>query len=469
MNVKLHHRRILYLFALYLGCVFLLSCSTSSQNLAGEQDRPTLEGRTLVDSDEIPLLDSPTLGDVNAPLVVVEFLRLPCPDCPVPTEALAELVESRQDVQIVAKHNPRDDQPQSWIAARGLEAARETGAFWEFRQALLESQAELTPGNARAFIFGIAEELELDMPAFRRAFESIENTARIERDQKLARDLEIQATPAYAVQGHLLVGPRRTRNFVALFDETLLLIGELDAQGISAEEHYSRIVEARRQAYRENRLIREEDAIVRDVDPSRLAVLVTENDIIYGATEDYLITLVEFSHLQCPYGADAAETMEILAERFDNKIRFVFKHFPLETYPHGEDAGAALIAAHQQGLGPEMLRAIYARQRLLGEADFLPGLAAFFELDVDQFQEHFSSRATRDKVWDDYEEGRSLGVVSTPEFFINGIRVSGAHSVEYFESIIEAELQRARALQEEEGLQGEALYRALLERDEENQ
>ena len=154
---------VLVLVVFVLGSFGLSGCATTgSSEVSREAELPRLEGRSLEESGEVPLLDSPTLGDPDAAVVIVEFLSFPCRDCSVPAEAVATLLEEEGDrVQLVFKHHPREDRPESWIIARGLEAAREMGAFWEMRALVLERSKEVSSGGARAFVFELAGELNL--------------------------------------------------------------------------------------------------------------------------------------------------------------------------------------------------------------------------------------------------------------------------------------------------------------------
>ena len=458
---------VLVLFVFVLCSSGLSGCATTgSSEMSREAELPRLEGRSLKESAEVPLLDSPTLGDPDAEVVIVEFLSFPCRDCAVPAEAVATLLEEQGDrVQLVFKHQPREDRPESWILARGLEAAREMGAFWEMRALMLERSGAVTSGGARAFVFELAGELNLDEQQFRRGFESLENTGRIERDQGLARDLGLRTSPTYFVNGESLIGPRRLRHFQEAVAAAVAYGEELATRGVAEEEIYEQSVSHFRALAKENQIPEEGQVEVVDVDTSRLAVFLSEEDLMYGEEEEFLVTVVEFSSLQCPFGAEGSETMEELARLYGEELRFVFKHFPQDQHPESEDAAAAVVAAQRQGAGVEMLRAIYARQSRLSEAGFLEELAAHYELNQEQFRAVLADRRVRDRIWDDRDEGLALGVRNTPEFFINGVRVAGAHPLEYFQAIIDEEIARALQVQQERQLNGDDLYRVLLQRE----
>ncbi|HUE09456.1 MAG TPA: thioredoxin domain-containing protein, partial [Steroidobacteraceae bacterium] len=70
----------------------------------------------------------------------------------------------------------------------------------------------------------------------------------------------------------------------------------------------------------------------------------------YQGSEHARITLLEYGDFECPSCKVAVQTPKLLLERFPNKIRFIFRHFPMEqAHPHALMAAEASEAAGTQG------------------------------------------------------------------------------------------------------------------------
>ena len=80
---------------------------------------------------------------------------------------------------------------------------------------------------------------------------------------------------------------------------------------------------------------------------SNLSVPVSSEDRAQGDPHAP-VTLVEYGDYQCPSCGDAFEIVKQLQEHFGDKLRFVFRDFPLEMHRYAEHAAeaAALAGEH---------------------------------------------------------------------------------------------------------------------------
>lgn len=157
--------------------------------------------------------------------------------------------------------------------------------------------------------------------------------------------------------------------------------------------------------------------------------------------ENAKVTIVEFSDFQCPFCARGAERIHELKKKYGNKVRFVFKHFPLPFHKHAEKASVASLCAHEQNKGAfwKMHDLMFENQSKLGEADLVEH-GKTLGLDKEKFQACLSSMKYLSKVQKDMEEGKKLGINSTPTFFVNGKIINGAQPVSVFSELIEEDL-----------------------------
>ena len=157
---------------------------------------------------------------------------------------------------------------------------------------------------------------------------------------------------------------------------------------------------------------------------------------------DAVVTVAGFSEFQCPFCQSVVPTMKRLEDTYKDRVRFVWKHLPLVSI-HGNAMGAAIAAeaARNQGKFWEYHDKLFANQERLDAAD-LARYARELGLDLTKFEQDRNDPALKTKVLEDMAEATSLGVKSTPTFFINGRIVRGAMPFETFAAIIDTELAR---------------------------
>ena len=127
-----------------------------------------------------------------------------------------------------------------------------------------------------------------------------------------------------------------------------------------------------------------------------------------------------YGDFQCPYCAAAQSILARVRERLDGRLRFAFRHLPLdEVHPHARRAAEAAEAAAAQGAFWEMHDALYAAGGHLADAD-LVAHARGLGLDAERVAAELESGAHGARVERDADSARALGISSTPAFFVNG-------------------------------------------------
>lgn len=141
--------------------------------------------------------------------------------------------------------------------------------------------------------------------------------------------------------------------------------------------------------------------------------------------EDAPVTLVEYGDYECPVCGAAHLILKDIQKQLGNRLRFVFRNFPLsEMHPHARDAAQAAEAANAQGKFWEMHDALLENRKSLSEEDLI-AYGERLRLDEDQFAADLDGEAYTDKINADFESGAESGVNGTPTFFINGVRFDG--------------------------------------------
>ncbi len=157
---------------------------------------------------------------------------------------------------------------------------------------------------------------------------------------------------------------------------------------------------------------------------AKLKPVVGANDHVQGAATAP-VTLVEYGDYECPYCGEAYPIVKALQKRLGDKVRFVFRNFPLaEAHPHAEHAAEAAEAAGAQGKFWEMHDLLYENQDALEDED-LARYAKALHLDVPRFVKEMEGHDHFERIRADFSSGVRSGVNGTPSFFINGARHDG--------------------------------------------
>jgi protein-disulfide isomerase len=169
---------------------------------------------------------------------------------------------------------------------------------------------------------------------------------------------------------------------------------------------------------------------------SQLTLPVAERDHSQGPASAP-VTLVEYGDYECPYCGAAYPIVKEIQQRLGDRLRFVFRNFPITTaHPHAEHAAEAAEAAAAQGKFWEMHDHLYENQRHLRD-DRLHAYAEALGLDVDVFDKELAEHVHADRVHEDFMSGVRSGVNGTPTFFINGVRHDDSYDLETLLSAVE--------------------------------
>jgi protein-disulfide isomerase len=176
--------------------------------------------------------------------------------------------------------------------------------------------------------------------------------------------------------------------------------------------------------------------------PKSLAVPVEPADHMQGPLHAR-VTIVEYGDFECPSCRMAAPTVPLLLERYANKIRFVYRHFPLEdAHPHALAAAEAAEAAAAQGRFWPMHDLLFHHQAHLKEKD-LQRYAEDLGLDGVRFKAEMADHIYLQRVREQMDGGRRSHLRATPTFFVDSVLIDVSYGMAALHDAVAAAVKRA--------------------------
>jgi len=150
-------------------------------------------------------MHSPTLGNADAPVVIVEFLDPACETCRTFYPLVKQMMAANPGrIRLVLRYAPFHDGSDKVVAV--LEAARKQGKFWPALEALLAAQADWVVNHTSqvGLVWKHLEGLGLNLEQMRADMTAPVIANLIAQDLADARTLSVTQTPEFFVNGRPL-------------------------------------------------------------------------------------------------------------------------------------------------------------------------------------------------------------------------------------------------------------------------
>jgi protein-disulfide isomerase len=163
---------------------------------------------------------------------------------------------------------------------------------------------------------------------------------------------------------------------------------------------------------------------------------------------DAAVTVVEFSDFQCPWCARfARHVVAGLRHQYPNDVAFIYRHLPLKSiHPHAYAAALASECAAEQGRFEDFHDRLFFMPDSIGPRSFAAFARDAHVADDRIFQVCLESTANAAVVDRDLADAKRLNVRATPTIFANGWRLAGLVDSTRLDSLVRAEMKKARAL-----------------------
>jgi protein-disulfide isomerase len=149
------------------------------------------------------------------------------------------------------------------------------------------------------------------------------------------------------------------------------------------------------------------------------------------------VQLVEFSDFQCPYCARFADTLAVIARKYEGRVTVAYRHMPIERrHPAAFEAAMASECAAAQGRFRAYHDALFATQETLGDRPWLQLAVRSAVPDTVRFLHCMRDSLPAHRVREDLNFARSHQLRGTPTTIINGRIVRGIATVRELEDLL---------------------------------
>ena len=386
------------------------------------------------------------LGPKDAKVTIAEFSDFECPFCGRVEPTITQLMRDYgNDLRVVWMNNPLPFHQNATPAANAaLEAMQQGGSakFWAMHEKLFSNQQGLTRENMERY----AQELGLNMAQFRAALDNNEHRAAIEQQQTLARGLGASGTPSFFINGRNLRGAQPIEAFKAVIDEELRKARTLVQQGTPRAQVYARTIAngATAQVMLPGAAPSAQPAQPQQPPPDQVYNIPVPRTAPSKGPANAQVTIQLFSDFQCPFCSRVNPTLEQVEREYGNRVRIVWRDYPLPFHQNAMPAAIASREVFRQGGNAKFWAyhaLLFQNQQDLSRATLERLAQQVGGINMQQFRAALDGNTHQAAVQADMDAVRQAGAqIGTPSSFINGRLLQGAQPFEAFKAAIDRAL-----------------------------
>jgi len=399
-----------------------------------QEDQP---GTAPEASELLPVGDAPFVGKASAKVTLVMFSEFQCPYSRRVVGSLMALMDEYEsdELKIMFLHYPLGFHDQAQGAAEASLAAHAQGKFWAFHDMLFNNQHALDRDSLEEY----AEELDLDMDAFRAALDDGTYTEQVRAEMRLGAQYGINGTPSFLINGELLVGAQPQAAFQAIIDDEIEAADELIESGVALSGVFQRRVQ-------ENLPDAEEPTPAErpaEVPSGALEPRPTAPTV--GTLPDRRqerggpVELAVFADFTSPEYRDFGATLDRLAAEFGENLELSYTSVVDVENPNATLVAAALREADHQGRWQFFHAGLLAENGELTQ-DTLIQVAQRTGLDTAAFGAAVNRDDLGALAQNDLERARQHGVSATPTVYLQEQRLVGSVPYSDLQEMISGEL-----------------------------
>ncbi|MBO0931820.1 DsbA family protein [Fibrella aquatilis] len=157
-----------------------------------------------------------------------------------------------------------------------------------------------------------------------------------------------------------------------------------------------------------------------------------------GATPS--VELIEFGDFTCTQCRRSRPLLDSILMAFAGQVRYTYRHFPVDRCEASRMAAVAAEAAGRQGQFWPMYYALFTQPAITRAT--LSMLAISLGLQYHQFLDDLDDEELHHRIEANRCEGRRLGIMTTPTFFVGGQRFYGKLTQSRLAPIVRSQLSQ---------------------------
>ena len=398
----------------------------------------------------------PMWGNRDAPVTIVHFSDFQCPYCSKVDTTMDEIKKAygKDKVRIFWKNEPLSFHPNAKPAAEaamGVFALKGNDGFWKFHDTAFKNQGALSRESYEKW----GKEAGVDMAKFKAGLDAHTWAKRVDEDHEVAQKAGVSGTPASYINGIVVSGAQPFEKFKAVIDQELQKAQAKIAAGTPKDKIYTVMSN-------DNKKAAPPPAEEEGEDTKTVNKISVGKSPVRG-NPNALVTIIFFSDFQCPYCKRVEPTLKAVADKYGDKVRFVWKNEPLPFHDRAEPAAQLAMEARAEKGDKGFWDAhdkLFDSQPNLKDAD-LEKVAGDLQLDVAKVKAAMATHKYKKEIDADQDEAEDFAASGTPHFFVNGRRLVGAQPQDKFEKIIDEEIKKAQDLLAK-GTAPDALYETMI-------
>jgi len=177
-------------------------------------------------------------------------------------------------------------------------------------------------------------------------------------------------------------------------------------------------------------------------------VVPRDIDVTYGkGNANAKVVITEYSDYQCPFCARfTLDQLPLLQNDYleTNKVRFIFKDYPIPNHKYAQMAAQATYCAGEQNedFFWKMHVSLFENQKDITKEDLIARAEAM-GVNSNVFRSCLETEKYKNLVLRNRQDGIKAGVTGTPTLFINDQKITGIQPYENLVKIIETEINKA--------------------------
>jgi len=194
------------------------SSSHTQQEAKNPNDQAKVDIEPRRDAD-----DPMARGDVDAPVVLIDYSDFQCPFCGKFARDIAPEIVDKYVEEGIVRIEWRDFPylgDDSWKGAKAGRAAAAQGKFWQFHDAIYADQPKTNSGQMTdKFLKGIAKDAGMDVKKFTADLKSDKYMEAIEKDFEEGQSIGVSAAPTFFINGIPIMGAQPLSAFGDVIDK----------------------------------------------------------------------------------------------------------------------------------------------------------------------------------------------------------------------------------------------------------